>query len=279
MRRTMSSACAIAAGAATVYRNYFAAVDGVAGQTSERQLDGLADLGEVLVRSLGVPVGELWAMRNGYALCTRSGLDAIAGHLDSSSPEAIDDLRGKLRVGVHWDVDSTDGEGEPRQKVSQVFCSALPVAYTSVPPHHWQAFATLVLEAAYEATLWSAVLNARANGTNIVLLTRLGGGAFGNDDDWIDSAMGRALDAAVGFDLDVRLVSYGAAHPSMVRLAERELKAQEARLNAAITKIEREVGSPKKLKLDIWKRKINESEAEELAASHKQDEPEAEAQS
>jgi hypothetical protein len=65
----------------------------------------------------------------------------------------------------------------------------------------------------------------------------------------------------------------------MVRLAERELKAQEARLNAAITKIEREVGSPKKLKLDIWRRKINESEAEEVASRRKQDELETEAQS
>jgi len=38
--------------------------------------------------------------------------------------------------------------------VSQVFCSALPVAYSDVPPIHWRAFATLVLEAAYEATMW-----------------------------------------------------------------------------------------------------------------------------
>ena len=64
-----------------------------------------------------------------------------------------------------------------------------------------------------------------------------------------------------------------------MRLAERELKAQESRLNAAITKIEREVGSPKKLKLDIWRRKINESEAEEVASRHKQDDLETEAQS
>jgi hypothetical protein len=52
-----------------------------------------------------------------------------------------------------------------------------------------------------------------------VLLTRLGGGAFGNDDSWIDAAMGRALTTAVGFDLDVRLVSYGAPPKSMLDLA------------------------------------------------------------
>jgi len=43
--RTQGPACAIAAGAATIYRNYFAPVDGRDGQTAERQFDGLADLG------------------------------------------------------------------------------------------------------------------------------------------------------------------------------------------------------------------------------------------
>ena len=38
---TQGPACAIAAGAATIYRNYFAAVDGASGQTRERQIDGL----------------------------------------------------------------------------------------------------------------------------------------------------------------------------------------------------------------------------------------------
>jgi hypothetical protein len=39
--RTQGPACAIAAGAATIYRNYFAPVDGSDGQTAERQFDGL----------------------------------------------------------------------------------------------------------------------------------------------------------------------------------------------------------------------------------------------
>src|ERR1700722_13686987 len=48
--------------------------------------------------------------------------------------------------------------------VTQVFCSALPVAYSPVPSIHWRRFASLVLEAAYEATLWAAVENARRGG-------------------------------------------------------------------------------------------------------------------
>ena len=43
--RTQGPACAIAAGAATIYRNYFAPVGGAHSQTTERQFDGLADLG------------------------------------------------------------------------------------------------------------------------------------------------------------------------------------------------------------------------------------------
>jgi hypothetical protein len=50
--RTQGPACAMAAGAATIYRNYFAAVGGQSGQTRERQLDTLADLGIALSERL-----------------------------------------------------------------------------------------------------------------------------------------------------------------------------------------------------------------------------------
>ncbi|WP_291690977.1 hypothetical protein [Bradyrhizobium sp.] len=79
--------------------------------------------------------------------------------------------------------------------------------------------ARLVLEAAYEATLWAAVLNAQ-RGSNIVLLTSLGGGAFGNDESWIEDGLHRALKLAAGFDLDVKLVSHGKPSPMFCRLAE-----------------------------------------------------------
>ncbi len=104
--------------------------------------------------------------------------------------------------------------------VSQAFCSALPVAYKpEVPAQHWQAFASLVLEAAYEATLLAAVEAAQRGGSNVVLLTRLGGGAFGNDGDWIHAAMRRALRAAAGLALDVRLVSRGEPSAELQRMA------------------------------------------------------------
>jgi hypothetical protein len=88
--RTQGPACAIAAGAATIWRNYFVPVAGGVGQTSKRQLDGLAAIGEALSEGLGQPVADLWRMRNGYAMCDRAGLEAISEYLAKLGPEEID---------------------------------------------------------------------------------------------------------------------------------------------------------------------------------------------
>jgi hypothetical protein len=189
------------------------------GQTATRQLDGLADVGHLLSEALALPVSSLWQMTNGYALCVPAGLEAISAHLRSLTPEAVAALAGQLRIGVHRDVEVTDAEGPQRPLVSQAFCSALPVAYGTGAPAHWQAFAKLILQAAYEATLWAAVLNARRGASNVVLLTRLGGGVFGNRDDWIDSAIRQALLKAHRFALKVKLVSYGTPSPEMESIA------------------------------------------------------------
>lgn len=218
--RTQGPACAIAAGAATIYRNYFVPIEGSHGQTARRQLDGLADLGLALSSGLNTPIGELWTMQNGYALATKAGLDAIGGYLETLTPGAIDILRGKLCVGIHRDVEVTEAAGPDRPRVSQAFCSALPVAYSRIPPAHWHPFASLVLEAAYEATMWATLLNAQRGASNVVFLTLLGGGAFGNDTSWIQAAMRRALEMMRPFSLEVRFVSYGSPSNELLAIAE-----------------------------------------------------------
>jgi hypothetical protein len=102
--------------------------------------------------------------------------------------------------------------------VSQAFCSALPVAYSDIPSEAWTRLAQLVLDAAYEATLLESVLNARRGASNIVFLTRLGGGAFGNQETWIHAAMARALELVKGYALDVRIVSYNPPSPRLQQL-------------------------------------------------------------
>jgi hypothetical protein len=218
--RTQGPACAIAAGAATIYRNYFASIKGENGQTEDRQLNGLEDLGINLSSATKLPINDLWVMRNGYALASQRGLEAISEYLKALTTDAIDILRGKLRLGIHWDVEVTDIEGAARPEVSQIFCSALPLAYSNVDTQYWEPLAQLVLDAAYEATLLAAVLNAKRNGTNIVFLTLLGGGAFGNEDNWIYSALKQSFKLIRGFDLDVRLVSYERPSEQMISLAK-----------------------------------------------------------
>lgn len=210
---TQGPACAIAAGAATIYRNYGVAFGGRTGQTATHQLDALAHMGSALSAALAVPVSELWTMHNGYAACTGAGLRAITDLLDGAIAEQRDALRGSLAIGLHRNVEVTDVRSKD-QFVTQAYCSALPVAYYR-SNGDWAAFARLVLESAYEATLLAASQQASTGGSNIVLLTRLGGGAFGNDDAWIADAMMRALRIVEHAALDVRIVSYGQPNASV----------------------------------------------------------------
>jgi hypothetical protein len=217
---TQGPACAIACGAATIYRNYFVKVRGQRGQTEDRQIDCLADLGA----ALGNDHEQLWQMRNGYALPNKPGLDEITNRLESSNEDEFDRLRETLRIGVQTDVDVTICE-QPHQ-VSQAFCSALPVAYSSISASTWERFAKLVLEAAYEATFHAAVLNSAETGNNRLFLTLLGGGAFGNRMNWIIHAIQRSLTLFKSSNLKVAIVSYGAPTRSVTELVQRFQSSQ-----------------------------------------------------
>lgn len=219
MDKTQGPACAIAAGAATIYRNYFVPFADGFGQTADRQLNGLKALGNSLSGRTSLPVADLWDMSNGYALCTKHGLAGIDRYLEQADSAAIDELRADLAVGLHWDVEVTDAPGDSRPSVSQAFCSALPVAYSDVRGSHWRRFAELVLEGAYEATLLAAALNARRGASNRVFLTSLGGGAFGNADSWIEAGISRALELAATWGLSVILVSYSRPPHFLNRIA------------------------------------------------------------
>jgi hypothetical protein len=66
----------------------------------------------------------------------------------------------------------------------------------------------------------AAALNASRGSSNVVLLTSLGGGAFGNDESWIQAAIRRALQIMSGFDLDVKLVSYGVPSRALLQIVQ-----------------------------------------------------------
>jgi hypothetical protein len=213
--RTQGPACAIAAGAGTIYRNYFVPINGKIGQSAEHQIDCLADIGKALENS----DNRLWEMKNGYALLSREGLTEISNRLRASSAAELDELRKRLRIGIQWNTQVTIKNA--KHKVSQVYCSALPVAYCNHDSSLWEKFARLILEASYEATLCAAILNAQNNGNRTLFLTLLGGGAFGNKIGWIEDAIERALNLNKHVDLDVAIVSYGSSNQSVRQLIER----------------------------------------------------------
>jgi hypothetical protein len=214
---TQGPACAISAGAGTIYRNYFAEVGNQFGQTSDQQINVLKDLGH----SLGNKNDRLWEMRNGYLLISDEGLREVGSQLRSSSEDDLARLRGKLRIGLQWNTQVT--LPGCHHTVSQAYCSALPVAYNNHSSELWAEFASLILEASYEATICAAILNATREGSNRLYLTLLGGGAFGNRTDWIINSLGRVLKRYNTSSLEIFVVSYKFSDPS-VRVMINEIK-------------------------------------------------------
>lgn len=209
---TQGPACAIACGAGTIYRNYFTDVGGQTGQSANKQIDCSADLGQ----RLGNTGGYLWKMQNGYLFPSDEGLAGVTKTIRAASGADRETLLGELRIGLQLDAEVTlEGAGH---RVSQAYCSALPVAYSRQPADRWGDFAQLVLDAAYEATLAAAVVNAVQTGSRVVYLTLLGGGVFGNHDEWIVGAIERAFCKHAQRGLDVRIVSYSRSKPVVAEL-------------------------------------------------------------
>jgi len=125
-----------------------------------------------------------------------------------------------LAIGLHQNVEVTESDAPSGQSVSQVFCSALPVAYTGLALALFRPFATLILEAAYEATMLAGVIQSTNGGSNVVLLTLLGGGAFGNPPSWIFPAIRRATQSVRQFSLDIRIVSHYAPPQDLIRFVD-----------------------------------------------------------
>lgn len=206
---TQGPACAIAAGAATLYRNYLVPVDGQPGQTAKRQVDTLADLRARLSAELGMAEDQLWTMKNGYTVARRDAIESAGQWIQEASEEEREVLRSLIRIGLHWNVEVTDYPEAPGSIVHQAFCSAIPVSYSATPAPVWEPLGRLVLQAAYEATFCAAVLNAAEGTSRKLYLTRLGGGAFGNPPEWIDDAVKRSLERFAEHSIDVHLVQYG----------------------------------------------------------------------
>ena len=106
--RTQGPACAIAAGAATIYRNYFAPVGGGYGQTAKRQFDGLADLGECSFAD-GFRVGDVdWDTQGGHYRVRLYGEWIVVPN------NAVVSEPNKFGPAVVWPYMGTDGQTQIR---------------------------------------------------------------------------------------------------------------------------------------------------------------------
>lgn len=208
---TQGPACAISCGAGTIYRNYFVNVNGQIGQTVNNQIDCL----DLIGKELNNEKLNLWKMQNGYALVNQNGLLTINKRIAELTEIERESLKEKLKTGVQWNTEVT--KSDKKQRVSQIYCSALPVAYSHIESFYWEYFARLILEATYESTLLAGVLNMENNKSTKVFLTLVGGGAFGNEEYWILESMQKAIRKFKNVPLDIRIVSYGSSNPNLIK--------------------------------------------------------------
>lgn len=201
---TQGPACAIACGAATIARNYFY-------QTPEDQIDNLSLLQQALAAGTDLAPYELWSMQNGYPLVHASALKALQPLMDicHHSERTRHMLSGLLKVGNLVGAEVSLSPPEKGNVVNQVFVSALPISYMyeiRTQIDRLAGFARLILDASYEATVLAAQINAYKGYSKRLFLTRVGGGVFGNRDQWIDDAIGRAVARSQGLDLEIIMV-------------------------------------------------------------------------
>lgn len=199
---TQGPSCAIACGAGTIYRNYFVNVNGNIGQTKNKQIDCLNEIGI----ELNNHKHYLWDMINGYAFVNKEGLIRISDYIETLNKNQYKALKRKLRVGIQWNTQVTIDDSD--NIVSQIYCSALPVAYSQIDSSYWESFAKLILEATYEATFYAGLINYEKTGSNRIYLTLVGGGAFGNKKEWIINAIKETIIKFKKTPLDIRIVSF-----------------------------------------------------------------------
>eukprot|EP00672_Neobodo_designis_P022696 CAMPEP_0174831582 /NCGR_PEP_ID=MMETSP1114-20130205/3176_1 /TAXON_ID=312471 /ORGANISM="Neobodo designis, Strain CCAP 1951/1" /LENGTH=388 /DNA_ID=CAMNT_0016065409 /DNA_START=122 /DNA_END=1288 /DNA_ORIENTATION=+ len=227
---TQGPACAMACPAGAAYRNYLIQPSpgwelphGQRGQHTLHQRNSLEGVGEELL--LAAPQLEQlpWRVTHGYTFA--DDVDRLKAARDILSDPAVRErLMARLRVGVQQDTDVLHCD----HKVTQVFSSAVSVAYSGLPASAWEPLATLVLDATYEATLLVGVKNtlrhlvrhpagAAVAALPAVNLTQVGAGVFGNRLTWIAQAMGKAHGnvAALGVPLNVVVVHFRRVDPWM----------------------------------------------------------------
>lgn len=193
---TQGPACSLVTPAGTLYRNYFVEVtcpngSKQYGQTFNCQINNLENLQSIVG-------SQYFRVKNGYTNSSKTKLTELNSILESNVG-LKEKLTEELKVGVHFEQETIFRErwvelNDPSFKVSQVFSSALSIAYGgSHMMKLWIPLAEIILNGTYEATIYAGMLNYLKTGNKRVLLTQVGGGVFGNPPELITAAIQRAF--------------------------------------------------------------------------------------
>jgi hypothetical protein len=199
--RTQGPYCALGAGAATVYRNYFIPHDGTIGQLKKE------------IEMLGkTPIAPY--VTHGYPILKGETLQKLA---DAN----WDDLN-QFCIGLHENCELTT-MSVPRSRsitvgvpagriVHHVYAAAFNFCGKVEQNEISMRIAKQMLSAEYQATVLAAWEMSRKYpgraGSRRLMLTALGGGVFGNPRPLIIEAVGSSLDLIRKSGLDVYFVCY-----------------------------------------------------------------------
>jgi hypothetical protein len=189
---TQGPACALACAAGTFVRNYYY-------QSSESQINYLDEFEKQIKNN----EKQYFTVTNGYIFINgnntqeaKQKLKELNDYLIGLSKDEYNKLKNLIKTGLHQNVEIIfknrfELVEQKGIKVNQVYASALSIGYNFGIEHdqNWEKFATLVLEAQYEATLLAAIKSHHHD----VILTFLGGGAFQNRSEWIFNAIVTAI--------------------------------------------------------------------------------------
>lgn len=236
--KTQGPVCAMVCPFGTLYRNYFCMpADGK--QPEDKSVNDNPQTGidaavagsvndqiNTLTELMKIPQFTNLRFQNGYIFVKDKGqLDAINTYL--STPENFWTAMMAIKYVIQEDtpvVDVTTGDGKILdQIVSQIYCSAYPVSYstdidpvTKAPPRvpgttakDYALLSSMILHAVYYSTLAYAVTRITSDETRKkVFLTRVGGGVFKNEVSLIDNAIYNAVSHFIAYPIDVYVVEY-----------------------------------------------------------------------
>ena len=202
---TQGPGCCIRTIGATLFRNYFVQMnDGQIGQNKNNQINCIENLLDFINSD-----GDIrWEFVNGYILIDSKNMFTINQKLSLLTDSERENLKGLLEVGIHTNVQTNNEDSVLDHNVNLVLCSALPIRYMGLNQDESSLFCQLILEATYEATIISSIINRKSMDEKLYL-TKVGGNAFGNSHVWIANAILLSCKKYEHHSLDIQLVHFG----------------------------------------------------------------------